>query len=225
MDYSQQKFIPKKSLGQNFLIDKNIVKKILQLASLSKEDVVVEVGPGKGVLTEQLLEKAKRVVAIEKDDILFRELQEKFLGNEKILLVHADVLDVDIAKVVKAPFKLVANLPYSVSTKIIQQFLSLYKKPLLLVCMVQKEVGEKLAAKVPHATILSNIIRNFGIMRLAHKVSPNCFRPRPKVDSIVFTLKPRKNEIVPYKDVKIIKTCANRVFSKKKKAYEGFITK
>lgn len=184
-----------KSLGQNFLIDGNIVEKIVDLAEISSEDNVIEIGPGIGTLTQVLCSRAKKVVAIEIDSKLIPILNENLKEYDNFKLVHSDVLKIDIDELIEKELhsgnvKVVANLPYYVTTPIIMNLLENNSRISSITVMIQKEVAERISA-VPSTKnygALSIAIQYHSIPTLGFIVSSNCFMPIPKVDSIVIKL-------------------------------------
>ena len=205
-----QKIIAKKSLGQNFLNSSRILDKIIETAGLKKEDVVLEVGPGEGTLTEKLLEKSDRVIAVEKDDRLIYFLKEKFteeIKEGKLTLIRKDILDLDIKtelsnnttpnsqnlpRKLVSQYKVVANIPYYITGKLIRKFLSSDFQPSQMVLMVQKEVANRIVgekdAKKPKENILSLSIKVYGEPKYIKTVSAKHFSPQPKVDSAILLI-------------------------------------
>ncbi len=180
---------PSRALGQNFLVDQNIARLIVGAAGLRDSDTVLEIGPGLGALTGLLLDRAGRVVAVEKDARLHEFLLGRFGKRRKLELVHADALDVDVAQ--WAPFKVVANLPYSISTPLLTRLVESPARPSLMVLTVQREVGDRLAAapRTKDYGALTLYTRLYYDVRRAHRVSPSCFLPAPEVGSAVMTLR------------------------------------
>jgi 16S rRNA (adenine1518-N6/adenine1519-N6)-dimethyltransferase len=183
-----------KRLGQHFLIDQNIVRKIVAAADLTPADTVLEVGPGRGILTESLSHAARRVVAIEIDPELYGLLQARQAEWTNVELICADALhypfDTLPAGVV------VANLPYYISTPLLFKFLEHRPRFPRLVLMLQNEVADRLAAKAgdPDYGVLSVMTQYAAEAKKAFKVSANCFRPRPDVGSAVVVLRSRPAE-------------------------------
>ncbi len=180
--------IKKKSLGQNFLHDTNIISDIVAASGAYKGDVVLEVGPGEGTLTKQLLETGASVVSVEKDDRLIPVLEEKFakeIKKGKFTLIHCDILDLKIEKIVKKPFQVVANIPYYITGQIIRMFLESKYQPESMTLLVQKEVAERIVAKDGKESILSISVKVFGEPMYVRTVSRGAFNPAPTVDSAV----------------------------------------
>ncbi len=175
--------MPKKSLGQNFLKSKKAIYTMTEASKLSSEDVVIEVGPGKGALTEVLLEKAKQVIAYEKDSDLIPLLQEKFGTRDNFSLLEQDILDFDPKNL--NHYKVIANIPYYITGAILEMFLSLEKQPSSMTLLVQKEVAERVVARDGKESILSLSVKAYGKPSFVMKVSKQYFSPVPKVDSAI----------------------------------------
>ena len=191
------KIRPKKSLGQNFLIDQNIINLIINSASIKKDDVLLEVGPGTGNLTEKiLLKKPKKLIVVEKDKNLAKNLLEKF--DNKIEIINDDILKINEEKLSKSKIVVFGNLPYNISTQILAKWIKLknlnfiYKK---LILMFQKEVADRILAKTGEKqygrlSILCSWKMN---IRKIKEVSPHSFYPSPKVKSTILLFEPKKN--------------------------------
>ncbi|MGF0109998.1 MULTISPECIES: 16S rRNA (adenine(1518)-N(6)/adenine(1519)-N(6))-dimethyltransferase RsmA [unclassified Clostridium] len=181
-----------KSLGQNFLIDDSVPRDIVSGAEVDENDLVIEIGPGVGTLTAQLLNKAKKVVAIELDNDLIPILTQEIGDNPKFTLIHNDALKVNFNEVIgeEKSVKLVANLPYYVTTPIIVKLLKEKYNFKSLTIMIQKEVAERMNAEPGNKDYgsLSLLVQYYCNTRIIRKVPPQCFIPRPKVDSIVIRL-------------------------------------
>ena len=187
----------KKSLGQNFLRDPKILKKIVDFAKIEKEDTVLEVGPGEGALTKFLLERATRVVAIEKDGLLAEKLKEKFeseIKSEKLEVVVGDILNYDL---LPTNYKLIGNIPYYITGAIFKKFLesenkpfdSAQGKPKSICFVVQKEVAERIMARDEKESILSISIKIFGKPEFGGVFKAGSFFPKPKVDSAIIAIR------------------------------------
>ncbi len=182
----------KKSLGQNFLRSKSVVKKILDVSEISKNDIVLEIGPGEGIMTEELLSLGKKVVAVEKDDRLIPLLKEKFkegLDSGKFELIHSDILDQNIQEIISKPYKVVANIPYYITGQILRKFLESNFQPNSMTLMVQKEVAERIVAKDDKESLLSLSVKIFGEPIYVKTVKKSLFRPEPNVDSAIIIIK------------------------------------
>jgi 16S rRNA (adenine1518-N6/adenine1519-N6)-dimethyltransferase len=179
---------PHSALGQNFLIDANIRDIIVGAADPGPDDVVLEVGPGLGVLTEVLAARAGRLVAVEKDRILHAYLAEQFAGCPTVELIHADALELDPGFPARAGVtKVVSNLPYSVGSRILMNFFALAAPPVRITVTVQLEVGERLAAGPGTAArgLLGVWAQRSYAVELRKAIGPTCFCPPPKVKSVV----------------------------------------
>lgn len=181
-----------KSLGQNFLVDDSVPRDIVSGAEVDENDLVIEIGPGVGTLTAQLLNKAKEVVAIELDNDLIPILTQEIGDNPKFTLIHKDALKVDFNEIIgeEKSVKLVANLPYYVTTPIIVKLLKENYNFKSLTIMIQKEVAERMNAEPGNKDYgsLSLLVQYYCNTRIVRRVPPQCFIPRPKVDSIVIRL-------------------------------------
>lgn len=182
----------KKSLGQNFLNSKKIVGDIVTASEITSEDTVLEIGPGKGILTQALLQKAKKVIAIEKDDRLIELLHEKFhkeIENEKLELVHDDALDFDPVTQINETYALVANIPYYITGMVIQKFLESDLQPKTMTLMVQKEVADRIVSTDEKESILSISVKVYGTPKKVSKIPKRFFSPAPKVDSAILVIR------------------------------------
>lgn len=181
-----------KSLGQNFLVDDSVPRDIVAGAEVDENDLVIEIGPGVGTLTAQLLKKAKRVVAIELDNDLIPILKQEIGENDRFTLIHNDALKVDFKEIIgdEQSVKLVANLPYYVTTPIIVKLLKEQYKFKSLTIMIQKEVAERMNASPSNKDYgaLSLLVQYYCNTSIVRRVPPQSFIPRPKVDSIVIKL-------------------------------------
>ena len=175
---------PRKSLGQHFLVDQGALRRIVEAAALEPEDVVVEVGPGTGLLTRLLAEKAARVLAVEMDDGLVARLKCDLGRIDNLEVIHGDAREWDPA-VVGGPYKLVANLPYYAAAPIVRQFLECFQPPRLMVVTVQREVGQSMAAQPGRMRTLSVATQLYGLPRIVGYIRPGSFRPAPKVTSAI----------------------------------------
>lgn len=185
-----------KALGQNFLIDEEALEKIVKAAELSQGDAVLEVGPGLGTLTEELSKNCKKIVAIEKDRRFAPSLKSKFKNVE---VIEGDVLKLNINEIISKNFeggkyKLVANIPYYITSKIIKLFLENVIEPQLIVFLVQKEVAERICEKAGSHSILSLSVQIFGRPEIISYVGRNSFYPIPEVDSAILRIKDIKKD-------------------------------
>jgi 16S rRNA (adenine1518-N6/adenine1519-N6)-dimethyltransferase len=209
----------KKSLGQHFLRSEKALRTIIESSNLSNEDLVLEIGPGEGVLTEKILETGAKVVAVEKDDNLFEKLGEKFskeIASGELNLIHEDILDFNPKTL--SPYKLVANIPYNITGAIIEKFLSEDNQPLRMVLLVQKEVAERIVARDEKESILSISVKVYGTPRYIEKVLAGSFVPAPKVDSAIIVVENiSKNFFLSFSEIEFFKFLKTGFQSKRKK--------
>jgi len=204
------RIFPSKRLGQSFLIDKKVLKKIVEVADLSKNDSVLEVGPGIGNLTIELAKKVKKVIAVEKDErmveILKERLEEERIKNVEI--VNEDILKFLPSFKLRRSYKVVANIPYYLTSRLIRNLLEAKRRPRLIVLMIQKEVAQRICAKPPKMNLLAVSVQFYSKPEIISFVSKNCFWPRPKVDSAIIKIsnikkqKATKDEKLFFKIVK-----------------------
>ena len=184
-----------KRFGQNFLIDTHVLEKIVRAADISKEDFVLEIGPGIGTMTQYLAEAAKRVTAVEIDDNLIPILEETLKDYDNVSVIHGDILKLDLNRLVQEqndgkPIKVVANLPYYITTPIIMGLFESRVPLINVTVMVQKEVADRMQAGpgTKDYGALSLAVQYYASPYIAANVPPNCFIPRPKVGSSVIRL-------------------------------------
>lgn len=204
-------FKARKSLGQNFLINPEILDKIVTAAELDKNDTVIEIGPGTGVLTEKLTEKSSRVIAVEKDRRLIEKLKEKF-KNVNVEIIEKDILKLDVGELIEnSPYKLIGNIPYYITSHLLKTIFEKWPTPNLVLLMVQKEVALRITAKPPRMNLLALSVQFYAEPKIVSYVSRGSFRPMPKVDSAIIKLVPlRQSRVVDNeskdKFFKLIKT-------------------
>lgn len=184
---------PKKSLGQHFLTNTGIVASIAEAGLVSAGDAVLEVGPGKGILTAELLRRGAKVIAVEKDTELIPLLEEKFkkeIGTKQLILTNDDILDFSPETYNLKPetYKLVANIPYYITGAIIRKFLTEKHQPKKMVLLVQKEVAERIVAKTGKESLLSISVKVYGRPKYIKTVKAGSFAPPPKVDSAILLI-------------------------------------
>lgn len=189
---------PLKRLGQNFLVSEGVLKKIVESADLRKTDVVLEVGPGFGVLTAELAREAAKVIAVEKDKKMVRALKDNLAewGIENVSAMEGDILKLNALELIKnhsprtTRHKLIANIPYYITSPIIRKFLEKEEvKPELIVLLVQKEVARRICAKAK-MNLLAISVQFFGNPKIEFYVPAGAFYPKPKVDSAVIKIAP-----------------------------------
>ena len=208
---------PKKGLGQNFLVDPAHRAHIVAAAELSRDDTVLEVGPGPGMLTELIAEQAGRVIAVELDDRLIPFLRKRFAGQPLVSIVHADILKVDVGalmtiddrpltidseSIVHRPssmvrYKVIANLPYYLTSAVIRQLLESTPSPERLVLTVQREVAERMVAAPPDMSLLALGVQFYCTASIVERIPAGAFYPAPKVDSAAVRLDRRPEPAVP----------------------------
>ncbi|MFC1663524.1 16S rRNA (adenine(1518)-N(6)/adenine(1519)-N(6))-dimethyltransferase RsmA [Patescibacteria group bacterium] len=178
-----------KRFGQNFLIDKSVVKKTIEAAELNSNDIVLEIGPGIGTLTWEIAQKAKKVLAIEKDLKMVEILKETVKGFKNIEIVNKDILR--FSGNLKN-YKIVANLPFYLTAPVIRKFLESEFQPKEMVLIIQKEVGQRICSKPPDMNLLAVSIQFYAKPEIMSFVSKKSFWPKPKVDSAIIKIVPKK---------------------------------
>lgn len=214
-----------KSLGQNFLIDDNIIETIVTSAEIKKEDLVIEIGPGLGTLTSQLLERAGKVIAIELDERMLQILQDRFYLYDNFVLLNQDVLQVDLLELIQENkenyhrVKIVANLPYYITTPIIMKLLEENLPIDSITVMVQKEVADRIVA-VPgtkNSGAITYSVYYYAKPKEVTFVSKECFLPSPEVDSEVIQLTIRKEILLDLKDKELFFKIIKASFAQRRK--------
>jgi len=220
---SRHDFRIKKNYGQNFLVDQHVLGKIIRAADVKSDELIIEIGPGIGALTEELAENAENVVAIEIDKMLIPILSETLADYDNIEIINADILKTDIREIIarynKKSVKVIANLPYYITTPIVIGLLQLDGLISRIVVMVQKEVALRMAAKpgTKDYGSLSLAVQFYSVTTLEANVPTNCFYPRPGVDSAVIQLDVRKEPPVDVKDADFMFRIIRAAFSKRRK--------
>lgn len=207
----------KRSLGQNFLIDDVVISQIISSLRIDKGDLVVEIGPGRGALTSELLRCGADLTAIELDRDLAPKLRGEFKDHDNFRCVEADVLEIDLAELIRdPPVKLVGNLPYYISTAIIQKLIEKRHLFSQIVLMLQREVVERIAAKPGESSrgFLTVLVEEAFTIERLFDVPPNAFMPRPKVWSSVVSLVPKRSKI---SDAGVFRKVASLAFAQKRK--------
>ena len=213
-----------KSLGQNFIIDENVLTRILEGSQISSDDMILEIGPGIGVMTDALCGRAQKVVSVEIDKTLIPVLKETVGHHENLLIINQDVLKLDVNSLIKEQFgdkrpKLVANLPYYVTTPIIMMFLEERVPVSDLIVMIQKEVADRIVAKpsTKDYGALSVVVQYFTEPSIVTRVSRGSFMPMPNVDSTVIRLKVREVPPVVLENEEIFFLTIKDAFGKRRK--------
>jgi 16S rRNA (adenine1518-N6/adenine1519-N6)-dimethyltransferase len=195
----------KKSLGQNFLNDRHYLERIVQAAEVGADDLVLEIGPGQGSLTRELVSRAAGVVAVELDDRLITPLRAMFATQlERVHIIHGDILELDSPALIDAlatdvqtpnagaadgpPYKVVANLPYYITSAVLRQLLEARRPPLCAVVLVQLEVAQRICAQPGDMSLLAASVQYYARPQLVERVPAGAFRPIPKVDSAILRL-------------------------------------
>ena len=194
---------PRKSLGQHFLTDGRVANRIVNAAEPTDQDLVLEIGPGTGMLTRRLVERAGKVVALELDQALAEQLPSRAGDPENLDVVHGDARETEISQLVgeSEHYKMVANLPYYAASPIVRRFLEADRTPSVMVVMVQREVADAMAAAPGSMTMLSVATQYYAVPSVVVQVPPRCFRPAPKVSSTVIKLAVRPEPAVDVPDV------------------------
>ena len=220
----------KKSLGQNFLIDKNIIRKIINLVKLEKKNII-EIGAGHGALTDEILKKKPNFLnIIEKDIILYKKLKIKYSGVKNVKIYNDDILDFNLENLVKKNSIIIGNLPYNISSQILVKILRFKKWPPNfenLIFMFQKELGEKILGVYPSVNYgRLSILSNYRLDSLnKFLVSKNCFFPKPKVTSMVILFKPKLRKLYNIENILNLEKITNFFFSNKRKMINKTIKK
>ncbi|MBI4435329.1 ribosomal RNA small subunit methyltransferase A [Candidatus Uhrbacteria bacterium] len=215
----------KKSFSQNWLVDETVVAKIIDAAEIVPGETVLEVGPGTGVLTQALVNAGACVIAVEADGSLIPSLREKFADSVEV--IHADILTFNISTSatfppshLSTPYKLIANIPYNITSDLLRRFLTIEPKPSRMVVMVQREVANRIVATPPDMSLLSVMCQLYAECRRVTNVPAGAFRPIPKVDSAVVRLDlldPLRWGIDPEKVIAL----AKRGFASRRKQLHG----
>lgn len=233
MDYFQRAkfFRTKKRLGQNFLINPDVISDIIDFAQITKDDVVLEIGPGVGFVTEQLIKHAKKVIAVELDEEAIKELEK--LEADNLEIIHNDILKTDISALSDEKIKVVANIPYYITSPIIAHLLGEIddlenrnrNKIVDIILMVQEEVARRIVATEKSSakqygllTILSQFWADCSIIRLVGRKS---FYPAPKVNSALVSLKVRKEPLLKLSDYKHFRKTIKAAFSQRRKTLKN----
>ena len=233
MDYLQRAkfFRTKKRLGQNFLVNPDVIADIIDFAQITKDDVVLEIGPGVGFVTEQLVKHAKKVIAVELDEEAIKELEK--LDCDNLQIIHNDILKTDLSDLCEEKIKVVANIPYYITSPIIAHLLGEIddlenknrNKIIDIILMVQEEVARRIVATENSAskqygllTILSQFWADCSIIRLVGRRS---FYPAPKVNSALVSLKVRKEPLLKLSDYKHFRKTIKAAFSQRRKTLKN----
>lgn len=221
---NKYKFIFQKKFGQNFLIDEHVLGKIIRSAEITEDDFVVEIGPGIGTLTQYLAASAREVAAIEIDDALIPILEDTLSAYDNVTVIHEDVLKVDLCKLAEEknggkPIKVVANLPYYITTPIIMGLFENHVPVESITIMVQKEVADRMKTGPGSKDYgaLSLAVQYYAKPELVANVPPNCFMPRPRVGSAVIRLTRHTEVPVEAEDEKLMFQIIRASFNQRRK--------
>lgn len=212
----------KKSLGQNYLIDPNIIKKIVNLKEVLGRNII-EIGPGKGALTEEIIKRnPKSLILIEKDNVLYEELRKKYQENKKIKIYNEDILKFDLEKLIKNDSIIFGNLPYNISSQILVKIIKFKKSPPKysdLILMFQKEMGERITGRFNTSKYGRLSILTSYKLKIFNKfdISPNCFLPKPKIYSTVLHFKPHQRKNNKIRNIENLEKITNIFFSNRRK--------
>jgi 16S rRNA (adenine1518-N6/adenine1519-N6)-dimethyltransferase len=210
---------PKKSLGQNFLIDNHSLDMIVRAADITADDVVLEIGPGLGSLTRHLAAIARRVIAIEIDSNLIPVLHSQLADRSNVEIVQGDILKIDPATLLReaSTYKVVANIPYYITSGIIRHLLEASIKPSLVVLTIQQEVAERIIAQPDDMNLLAVSVQFYGSPRIVTNIQAGAFYPAPKVDSAVVRIDLDSQPRVEVKNVDTFFSVVKAGFSQKRK--------
>lgn len=221
---NKYQFVFQKKFGQNFLIDTHVLDKIIAAADITEEDFVLEIGPGIGTMTQYLADAAREVLAVEIDQALIPILQDTLSGFDNITVINEDVLKLDLNRIIEEknggrPVKVVANLPYYITTPIIMGLFENHVPIESITVMVQKEVAERMQAGpgTKDYGALSLAVQYYAEAYIAANVPLNCFMPRPKVGSAVIRLTAHKEKPVKAKDEKLLFKVIRASFNQRRK--------
>jgi len=213
---------PKKSLGQHWLKDRDVLASIADDALIHANDTVLEIGPGLGTLTSELLRRAKKVIAVELDGVLARKLPGQFPGKD-LQVINEDILTFDLRQL-PPDYTVVANVPYYITSKIIHLLMTSENRPKRTVLLIQKEVAERLAAKEGDMSILAISAQVYATVELSDAVPAALFTPPPKVDSQVVILNTRPTPLIPADEEKDFFKVVKAGFSAKRKKLRSSIS-
>ena len=221
---NKHNFTFQKKFGQNFLIDTHVLEKIIRSAEITKDDMVLEIGPGIGTMTQYLCENAREVVAVEIDRTLIPVLEDTLSEYDNVTVINEDVLKVDINKIVQErnggrPVKVVANLPYYITTPIIMGLFEAHVPLDSITVMVQKEVADRMQAKpsTKDYGALSLAVQYYADPYIVANVPPNCFMPRPNVGSAVIQLKLHSQPVIQVEDEHLMFAIIRASFNQRRK--------
>ncbi len=214
---------PKKSLGQHFLRSGHHVRRIVEAADVGPEDVVLEIGPGTGILTKELVARARRVIAVEIDERMVSHLRRKSRAQSNFTVVHGDILSINPGRLIESnvgsqtSYKVVANLPYYITSAIMRHLLESTPSPRVIVVTVQKEVAQRMIATPPRMNLLAVSVQFYGRPRIVLHIPRRAFHPPPKVDSAVVRIDVYEKPIVEVPCRELFFAIVRAGFSQKRK--------
>ncbi len=211
--------------GQHFLRFKTLSEKIVSFGELKEDDTVLEIGPGRGILTEEIYKRTKNIIAVEVDKNLYEEIKIKY---PDIKIVNADILKIDIFEYINGDFKIISNLPYKISSPFVLNLIEKWKDRVLKsVVLLQKELAERLVFKCGSKKYspLGIYLRIFFEPKILFHLSPGNFNPPPKVDSSVVLIDKRKTPLIPIENPREIKNFLDKIFSQRRKVLKNNLTK
>jgi len=210
---------PKKKLGQNFLVDEAALEKVAAAAELEADDTVLEIGSGLGSLTRHLAAQVRRVIAVELDPAFLPALEETLRPFDNVEVIQADILRLNLGQVpgLSSGYQVVANIPYYITSAIVRRLFEASVRPDRIVLTVQREVGERIAAKPGALSLLAVSVQLYAIPRLVARIPAGAFYPRPDVDSTILRLDVRPAPTVPVADVDRFFQVVRAGFSQKRK--------
>lgn len=188
--------VPKRHRGQHFLIDKNILKKIIDAAAIQPDETIVEIGAGTGILTSELATRAKKVIAVELDKELIPILQKTLIEHSHATIIQDDCLDVSNKRYGRTDgsYAVVANIPYNITSRLIRKFLEEPPRPSRMILLIQREVAERMRETPPRMNLLALSVQYYADIELLFRVSRNCFSPKPAVESAVVRIVPKSKK-------------------------------
>ena len=202
------KALPLKRLGQNFLINKNALEKFIRAVDIRKDNVVIEIGPGTGLITKELSKKAKKIIAIEKDPRMIEILENNLKSYKNVKIVKGDILRISLTeffknskgqKIKNFSYKVAGNLPFAISAPVIRKFLEAERKPREMTFIIQKEVAQKICARPPKMNLLAVSIQIYSKPKVVGFISKKSFWPEPKADGAIIKIIPFKSPLLPPK--------------------------
>jgi 16S rRNA (adenine1518-N6/adenine1519-N6)-dimethyltransferase len=216
---------PKKSLGQNFLVDPTALERIVQAAEISPDAEVLEVGPGLGSLTRYLAQAARRVVAVELDTRFIPALEEVLAGKENIVVVQGDILKLDPTRLMEQEgYQVVANIPYYITSALIRHLLEANRKPSRMVLTIQKEVAQRITAAPGDMSLLALSVQVYGLPRQVLRIPAGAFYPPPKVDSEVVRIDLYPQPVIPIQELDAFFFLIKAGFSQKRKTLRNSVS-